>query len=69
MRYSKCVIKSHCDAQKVMAKYGFGSKFYDIKYFAVEFKFIFLEFILNLRVAPQFFFCRKTSILSYSKQI
>ena len=53
-RYSKLIIKS--DAQKVMARYGFGSRFYDIKYFVVEFKFIVLEFIMNLRVAPQLFF-------------
>jgi hypothetical protein len=40
-------------AQNVMAKYGFGHKFYDLKYFEVGFFFIFLVFIIKLRVALQ----------------
>ena len=32
-----------------MAKYGFGRKFHDLKYFEVGDFFIFLEFLINLR--------------------
>ena len=56
MRSSKLIIKSI--AQKVMANYGFGCKFHDLKYLDFRFFFfIFLEFIINMRATLQF--CRK----------
>ena len=38
MKSSKLVIKSII-AEKVMAKFGFGRRFHDLKYFEVEFYF------------------------------
>ena len=49
---SKDIIKSI--AQKVMAKYDFGSRFHDLKYFEVG-KFLILEFFINLRAPLQKF--------------
>ena len=53
MRSSKLIIKS--DVEKAMAKYGFGRKFHDLKYFEVGFFFVFLEFTRSLRVSLQKF--------------
>ena len=54
MRSSKAIIKSN--AEEVMAKYGFGRRFHELKYFKVTFNFfIFLEFIINLRASLQKF--------------
>ena len=53
MIFSNLIAKS--DAQKVMAKYGFGCSFHDLKYFEVGILFIFLEFVINLRAPiPKF---------------
>ena len=34
MRFSKAIIRS--DSLKVMAKFGFGCRFYDLKYLKLE---------------------------------
>ena len=54
-----------------MAKYGFGRRFHDLKYFEVGFFFIFLEFIINLRATLQNFVEKYqfNVILSCFKQI
>ena len=57
--------------QRVMAKFGFGRRFHDIKYFEVGFIFMFLEFIINLRATLQKFVEKHqfNVILSCFKQI
>ena len=47
MRSSKLIIRNN--AQKVMAKSGFGRRFHDLKYIEVGFLYIFLEFTINAR--------------------
>jgi len=51
MRCSKTIIKSI--ALKEMAKFGFGHKFHDLNILMLKFSFIFLEFVMNLRVSLQ----------------
>ena len=49
MKSSRLIVKNI--AQKVRAKFGFGRRFHDVKYFEVGFSLIFLEFIMNLRAS------------------
>ena len=57
MRSSKPIIKN--TTQKVMVNYCFGRRFHDLKYFEVGiFFFMFLEFIINLKV-PLWYFLEK----------
>ena len=53
-----------------MPKFGFGCRFYHLKYFEVGIFFIFLEFIINLRATMQKFVENHqfNIILSYFKQ-
>ena len=37
------------DALKHLTKYNFDRKFQDLKYFEIDYFFIFLEFIINLK--------------------
>ena len=47
MRSSKVIIKHN--AQKHMARFGFGHKFHNLNYFDLDFFFTFLHFIIHLR--------------------
>ena len=69
MTSSKLIIKSI--AQKVMAKFGFGRKFHDLKYLEFGIFFLILEFIINLRETIQIFVKKNQFdvILSCFKQI
>jgi hypothetical protein len=60
MRTSNFIIISI--AQRVMGKYGFGCRFHDLEYFEVGNIFIFLEFIINLKLALNVFF-KKTNLI------
>ena len=43
-------LTTNCSAHKIMANYGFESKFYDLEYLLFGiFPYIFLEFTINLR--------------------
>ena len=53
MRSLKLIIKS--DGHKVMAKYGFGCRFHAIKFLKLDFVFVLLEFVINLRAPLQNF--------------
>jgi hypothetical protein len=48
MTYSKHITKSKI--LKPLAKYGFGRKFHDLKYFKHGFYNLILKFMMNLRV-------------------
>ena len=49
MRSPKLIIKSN--AQKKMARFGCGCEFHDLDYFEFDFFFMFLEFIIHLRLS------------------
>ena len=52
MRSSKLIIKSN--AQKQMARFGFGRKYHDLNYFELEF-FTFLGFIIHYILNVNFY--------------
>ena len=49
MRSPQLIIKSN--AQKQMARFGCGCEFHDLHYFELDFFFMFLEFLMHLRLS------------------